>query len=69
MYRPWLRPAAGRADPSTGFAARRDSLAARVGEGVVVAFGGRAPVTDYAPFYQLPSFHYLTNFDEADSTP
>lgn len=49
------------------FAARRDSLAARIGSGVVIAFGERTPVTDFGPFYQLPAFHYLTNFDEADA--
>ena len=49
------------------YAARRDSLAARVGDGIVVAFGGRTPVTDFGPFYQLPAFHYLTNFDEPDA--
>ncbi|HET9013096.1 MAG TPA: Xaa-Pro aminopeptidase [Gemmatimonadaceae bacterium] len=49
------------------FAARRDSLAARIGSGVVVAFGGRTPVTDFGPFYQLPAFHYLTNLDEPDA--
>ena len=35
--------------------------------GVVVAFGGRTPVTDFGPFYQLPAFHYLTNFHEPDA--
>jgi Xaa-Pro aminopeptidase len=49
------------------YAARRDSLAARMGEGVLVAFGGRTPVTDFGPFYQLPAFHYLTSFDEPDA--
>jgi Xaa-Pro aminopeptidase len=49
------------------FAARRDSLAARIGDGVVVAFGGRTPVTDYGTFFQLPAFHYLTNYDEPDA--
>src|SRR5258705_6554813 len=49
------------------FAGRRDSLAARIGDGVVVAFGGRTPTTDFGPFYQLPAFHYLTNFDEPDA--
>jgi Xaa-Pro aminopeptidase len=49
------------------FATRRDSLAARIGDGVVVAFGGRTPVTDFGPFYQLAAFHYLTNFDEPDA--
>ena len=49
------------------FAARRDSLARRVGNGVVIAFGGRTPITDFGPFHQLPAFHYLTNFDEPDA--
>ena len=53
--------------PATEFKARRDSLAARIDSGVVVAFGGRTPVTDYGPFYQLPAFHYLTNYDEPDA--
>src|SRR5688572_15325927 len=44
------------------YAARRDSLAARIDSGVVVAFGGRTPVTDFGPFYQLPAFRYLTGF-------
>lgn len=58
---------AGAQITATEFAARRDSLAARVGDGVVVAFGGRTPVTDFGPFYQLPAFHYLTDFDEPDA--
>ncbi|MBW8770397.1 MAG: aminopeptidase P N-terminal domain-containing protein [Gemmatimonadetes bacterium] len=53
--------------PASEFGARRDSLAARVQNGVVVAFGGRTPVSDFGPFYQLPAFHYLTNFDEPDA--
>ena len=53
--------------PAAEYAARRDSLAARIRDGVVVAFGGRTPVTDFGPFYQLPAFHYLTNFDEPDA--
>jgi Xaa-Pro aminopeptidase len=53
--------------PASEFAARRDSLAARVQNGVVVGFGGRTPVTDFGPFYQLPGFHYLTSFDEPDA--
>ncbi|MGH7616279.1 MAG: aminopeptidase P N-terminal domain-containing protein [Gemmatimonadaceae bacterium] len=49
------------------FAARRDSLAKRIDSGVVIAFGGRTPISDYGTFYQLPAFHYLTNFDEPDA--
>ena len=53
--------------PAAEFAARRDSLAARIGDGVLVGFGGHAPTTDFGPFYQLAAFHYLTNFDEPDA--
>jgi Xaa-Pro aminopeptidase len=53
--------------PEREFAARRDSLAKRIDSGVVVAFGGRTPITDFGPFHQLPAFHYLTNFDEPDA--
>jgi Xaa-Pro aminopeptidase len=50
------------------YTARRDSLAGRIGEGIVVAFGGRAPVTDFGPFYQLPGFRYLTGYEYAEGT-
>jgi Xaa-Pro aminopeptidase len=53
--------------PAAEFAARRDSLAARIGDGVVIAFGGRTPITDFGTFFQLPAFHYLTNYDEPDA--
>jgi Xaa-Pro aminopeptidase len=53
--------------PAAEYGSRRDLLAARMGEGVLVAFGGRTPVTDFGPFYQLPAFHYLTDFDEPDA--
>ncbi|MDB4881708.1 MAG: putative aminopeptidase [Gemmatimonadetes bacterium] len=53
--------------PASEFAARRDSLAARVRDGVVIGFGGRTPVTDFGAFYQIPAFHYLTNYDEPDA--
>jgi Xaa-Pro aminopeptidase len=49
------------------FAARRDALAKRIDSGVVIAFGERNPVTDFGTFYQIPTFHYLTNFDEPDA--
>jgi len=52
---------------SAEYAARRDSLAARIGEGVVVAFGGRTPVADFGPFYQIPAFRYLTGYEYADA--
>jgi len=53
--------------PAAEYAARRDSLSARIGTGVVVAFGARTPVTDFGPPTQLPAFHYLTNYDEPDA--
>ena len=53
--------------PQSEFAARRDSLAARIDSGIVVAFGERNPVSDFGAFFQLPAFHYLTNYDEPDA--
>jgi len=53
--------------PAGEYAARRDSLAARVHNGIVLAFGARTPVSDFGPLYQLPAFHYLTNFHEPDA--
>jgi len=60
------RPVVGQITTSE-YAARRDSLSARVGDGVVVAFGAPTPVTDRGPFFQLPAFEYLTGFDEPDA--
>jgi len=44
------------------YQARRAALAERVGSGVVLAFGGVTPTTDFGPFYQLPAFRYLTGY-------
>ena len=49
------------------FAARRDSLAARMGDGALVAFGGRSPVGHDGRFFQLPAFRYLTGVLEPDA--
>jgi Xaa-Pro aminopeptidase len=49
------------------YAARQDSLAARIDSGVVIAFGGRTPVADVGPFHQLPAFRYLTGYAYADA--
>lgn len=49
------------------YVARRDSLAARLDSGIVVAFGGRTPVTDFGTFFQLPGFRYLTGYLEPDA--
>ena len=48
-------------------ALRRAALAERIGEGVLVAFGGATPVTDFGPFYQLPAFRYLTGYEYANA--
>ena len=53
--------------PIGEYAARRTALASRIGDGVVVAFGGREPVRHWPPFYQLPAFRYLTGFLESDA--
>ena len=52
---------------SAEYAARRDSLAARIGNGVLIAFGAREPVDDMGVFRQLPAFNYLTGFQEVDA--
>jgi Xaa-Pro aminopeptidase len=51
---------------TTEYAARRDSLAARIHSGIVVAFGGRSPVGPER-FMQLSAFRYLTGFLEPDA--
>ncbi len=53
--------------PQSEYNARRDSLAAKLGDGVLIAHGGRNPVADFGPFFQLPDFRYLTNFNEPDA--
>ncbi len=53
--------------PQAEFNARRDSLAATLGDGMLVVFGGRTPVSDFGPFFQLPDFRYLTNYNEPDA--
>jgi len=58
--------AAAQTIPTAEYAARRDSLAARIDSGVVVAFGARTPVTPVRPG-QLPAFRYLTGFLEPDA--
>ena len=53
--------------PLAEYQARRDSLAAHIDSGVVVAFGAREPVTHWGAFRPLPAFRYLTNFREPDA--
>ncbi|HKP16441.1 MAG TPA: aminopeptidase P N-terminal domain-containing protein, partial [Gemmatimonadaceae bacterium] len=52
---------------SAEYAARRDSLLVRLGDGAtVVAFGERAPI-GFPAFYQVPAFRYLTGFLEPEA--
>jgi Xaa-Pro aminopeptidase len=46
------------------YATRRAALAARMSDGVLVAFGAAEPVHDYMHFEQAPSFLYLTGIRE-----
>jgi Xaa-Pro aminopeptidase len=46
---------------------RRDALAARLSDGVVLVLGSPEPEADYLSFYQNPSFNYLTGFLEPDA--
>jgi Xaa-Pro aminopeptidase len=46
---------------------RRDSVAAKIGEGVLVVLGAPEPARDYLSFYQSPPFLYLTGFNEPDA--
>jgi hypothetical protein len=53
--------------PAPEYAARRDSLLARLGDGAaVIAFGERAPI-GFPAFYQVPTFRYLTGFLEPEA--
>ena len=53
--------------PQEEYNARRDSLAVKLGDGMLVAFGGRTPVSDFGPFFQLSDFRYVTNYNEPDA--
>lgn len=46
---------------------RREAVAERMGEGVLLAFGAPNPVGTYPFFSQLPAFRYLTSFLEPDA--
>ena len=49
------------------FAQRRDSLAARIPNGVIVALGAPEPAHDFLSFFQEENFLYLTGFREPDA--
>jgi Xaa-Pro aminopeptidase len=52
--------------PPAEYSARRDSLAARIDSGFVVAFGAPDPTGSHG-FSQLPGFRYLTGFLEPNA--
>ena len=53
--------------PMTEYVARRDSLAASMPDGVLLALGGHEPAEDYLNFYPVPSFFYLTGITEPEA--
>ncbi|MDQ3998248.1 MAG: Xaa-Pro aminopeptidase [Gemmatimonadota bacterium] len=53
------------ADLQQEYRQRREALAARLPEGVVLVIGAPEPAHDYLPFFQAPAFYYLTGFREA----
>ena len=53
--------------PRAEYAARQDSLAASMSDGVLIALGGHEPVEDFLSFYPAPSFFYLTGVTEPDA--
>ena len=61
-----VAPMAGQDIAAAEYAARRDSLAARIDSGVVIAFGTPDP-TGIHPSVQLPAFRYLTGFLEPNA--
>jgi Xaa-Pro aminopeptidase len=60
-------PSATRAAPTDlqqEYRQRREALAGRLPDGVLLAIGAPEPEHDYLQFYQAPSFYYLTGFAE-----
>jgi Xaa-Pro aminopeptidase len=52
------------ADLQQEYRQRREALAARLPDGVLLALGAPEPDHDYLPFFQAPSFYYLTGLRE-----
>lgn len=53
--------------PTAEYAARRDSVAAHLGDGVLLSYGSVEPMSDEADFHQLPSFEYLTGYERPNA--
>ncbi len=49
------------------YATRRDALAARIPDAVIVVFGAAEPEKDYLEFFQNPPMLYLTGIKEPDA--
>src|SRR5687768_2861624 len=63
---PALSNAKGQGISPSEYGARRDSLAARIDSGVVIAFGAPDP-TGPLRWVQFPAFRYLTGFLEPNA--
>jgi len=59
-----IAASAGAQITSAEYAQRRDSLAARIPGGVILALGAPEPAHDFLTFYQEPNFLYLTGLRE-----
>jgi Xaa-Pro aminopeptidase len=53
--------------PTAEYAARRDSVAAHMVNGVLLSFGAGEPMSDEADFHQLPAFEYLTGYNRQNA--
>jgi len=53
--------------PAAEYAARRDSLATTMSDGVLISLDGHEPAEDFLAFYPQPSFYYLTGVTEPDA--
>ena len=53
--------------PQSEYADHRAALATAIKDGIIFGAGGRNPVTDFGPFYQIQGFQYLTNYKEPDA--
>jgi Xaa-Pro aminopeptidase len=53
--------------PASEFSARRTALAAKLGDGILVALGSPEPEEDFISFNQNSNFRYLTNFSEPEA--
>jgi len=53
--------------PTPEYAARRDTVAAHLGDGVLLSFGAGESMTDEADFHQLPAFEYLTGYGRVNA--